>query len=103
MSCLEAQQTRVFYFDSVNQSFFFIFDAMMEAEPGLQPDFMQVANNLRVVSDHLERCRNLPAVDGGAHVAAMLQTVLNRLGDLDRKMDRVDRKVDDLGRRLIVL
>ncbi|KAM4060281.1 hypothetical protein HRG_002126 [Hirsutella rhossiliensis] len=71
-----------------------------------QPDFSEAAGGLRTAADHLDRCRNLPAVDGGARLAETLQTVLERIGALERTMqrrfDQVDRRMDGLDRKVTV-
>lgn len=79
----------------------------MDAEHALpQPDFDVIASSFRVASEHLDRCRNLPAVDGGARLSGILETLLERFTGLERmvqrRFDDVDAKLDDLARRVRV-
>ncbi|KAF4585672.1 hypothetical protein GQ602_004977 [Ophiocordyceps camponoti-floridani] len=68
--------------------------------PFEQPDFGQVAHSFRHAADHLERCGNLPAVDGGARLMQAMETIMERLTTLEqtmnRRFDQVERRVDGL-------
>lgn len=72
-----------------------------------QPDFLVVATGLRAAADHLARCRNLTAVDGGARIQETLQLLLERIGTMERTMndlfDRLERRMDGLDRKTMVL
>ncbi|KAG5999422.1 hypothetical protein E4U21_006856 [Claviceps maximensis] len=86
--------------------------------PFQPPDFMQVANNVRIVADNFERCKNLPAIDGGVQIMAMLNTMMNkmderfvgleqrfekveqRLGRIEQRLDGVERRLDGVERRV---
>lgn len=52
------------------------------------PDFGIVSDHLSTVAVHLGRCKNLPAVDGGAHVTQLLQPVVERVSALERAFER---------------
>lgn len=68
------------------------------------PNFHQVAAGLRLASDHLERCQDLPAIDGGQRLGQLLNTLLERFTALEttmrRRFDQVDARLDDLNRRV---
>ncbi|KJZ68489.1 hypothetical protein HIM_12119 [Hirsutella minnesotensis 3608] len=62
-----------------------------------QPDFPLAAESLRSVAEQLERCGNLPAVDGGAHLVdrmdrmeALLREIRGMLHGMSRRMDASD-------------
>lgn len=79
----------------------------MDAERPLpQPDFRLAAHSFREISVQLERCQNLPAVDGGARLVEVLDTVAERMMNMERLMtrrfDSLDQKVDALSRRMDV-
>ncbi|KAJ4308982.1 hypothetical protein N0V84_011765, partial [Fusarium piperis] len=40
-----------------------------------QPDFDVAADDLRTVSDHIERYGNLPAIEGGRYVVEAIQAI----------------------------
>lgn len=65
-----------------------------------QPDFGQVAHNLRDTADHFERCGNLPAVDGGVRLMQRMDAILEQLALLNRKVDGLDRRMDALDRKV---
>ncbi|KAM4058829.1 hypothetical protein HRG_014077 [Hirsutella rhossiliensis] len=71
-----------------------------------QPDFAEAADGLRRAAVHLDRCRNLPAVDGGERLAQTLEAILHRLGALEqtvrRRFDEFDLKLDGFQRRMVV-
>ncbi|KAF4584258.1 hypothetical protein GQ602_005631 [Ophiocordyceps camponoti-floridani] len=67
-----------------------------------QPDFPLAANSLRSVADQLERCGNLPAVDGGDRLVQRLDAVLEQLAMLNHKVDGLDRKVTVSNRNAVV-
>lgn len=65
------------------------------------PDFGIVSDHLSTVAVHLGRCKNLPAVDGGAHVTQLLQPVVERVsGAFERQsatlqsMDQTLKSID---------
>ncbi|PFH54914.1 hypothetical protein XA68_11909 [Ophiocordyceps unilateralis] len=62
-----------------------------------QPNFPLAADNLRSVAEQLERCENLPAVDGGARLGdriermeALLREIRGMLQGMHRRMDVLD-------------
>ncbi|PHH82085.1 hypothetical protein CDD83_3368 [Cordyceps sp. RAO-2017] len=70
----------------------------MEQDASLrQPNFSLAAESMRTVADQLERCGNLPAVDGGARLAETLQTVLERIDALERT---IHHRIDTLERTI---
>ncbi|KAF4585956.1 hypothetical protein GQ602_005261 [Ophiocordyceps camponoti-floridani] len=76
---------------------------MDNARQGLpQPNFTDAADRLRTVAEHLQLCDNLPSVDAGAQLLAMMQTLLDRFARLERKVDGLDRKVDGLDQRMSI-
>ncbi|KAF4585429.1 hypothetical protein GQ602_004734 [Ophiocordyceps camponoti-floridani] len=55
-------------------------------------------------ADHLERCGNLPAVDGGIRLMERMDMMMDRLIALEqtinRRFDRVERRVDGLDNKV---
>lgn len=78
----------------------------MDADRLNRPDFRLLADNLRTMSDHVERCENLPAVDGGVHVLEAVQALTALVQDLRREtrrdFDRLHERVDGMQRRVTV-
>ena len=48
-----------------------------------QPDFEGAAMDLRRVADQFELCPNIPSFDAGAQVARSIQTLGEKLGELE--------------------
>ncbi|EXK75670.1 hypothetical protein FOQG_19564 [Fusarium oxysporum f. sp. raphani 54005] len=71
-----------------------------------QPDFGVVANNLRTVSDHIERCGNLPAIEGGRDLLLAVQALTVQVQEFRLEVrdnfDRVHHRIDDIQRRVRV-
>ncbi|RSL94103.1 hypothetical protein CEP52_012823 [Fusarium oligoseptatum] len=65
-----------------------------------QPDFRVVADNLRTVSDHIERCGNLPAIEGGRDLLVAVQALT---AQVQRFQSEVRRDFEDLRRRSTVM
>lgn len=61
-----------------------------------QPDFRVVADNLRTVSDHIERCGNLPAIEGGRHLLEAVQALTVQMQQFQLE---VRREFENLRRR----
>jgi hypothetical protein len=59
-----------------------------------QPDFAAAADGLRVAASHLDRCPNLPAVNGGTVLIERMDAVLEQLSLLRRDFGDLSRKVD---------
>ncbi|KAG6284148.1 hypothetical protein E4U09_008233 [Claviceps aff. purpurea] len=57
-----------------------------------QPNFATVADLSRVFAEEMERCRNLPAVEDGAHWAELS----GRMGAFEGKIEKLDSKVENL-------
>ncbi|OAQ57386.1 hypothetical protein VFPBJ_11754 [Purpureocillium lilacinum] len=69
----------------------------MNAERALpQPSFGHISESFGALSEQFALCANLPAVDGGAGLMRSLETITNQLVQLNRKVDAVDRKMEDL-------
>lgn len=67
---------------------------MDNARRGLpQPNFTRAADSLRTVAEHLQLCDNLPSIDAGAQLMAMMQTLLDRFTRLERKVDGLDQRM----------
>ncbi|RSL42029.1 hypothetical protein CEP51_016520 [Fusarium floridanum] len=64
-----------------------------------QPDFRVVADNLRTVSDHIERCGNLPAIEGGGRFVEAVQAFTVQMQQFQLE---VRRDFEDLRRRATV-
>ncbi|KAG6284147.1 hypothetical protein E4U09_008232 [Claviceps aff. purpurea] len=61
--------------------------------PGLRwPDFATVADISRGFAEHVERCRNLPAVQEGAQWAELSV----RIGAFEGKLENLDTKIQHL-------
>ncbi|RDA84382.1 hypothetical protein CP532_2581 [Ophiocordyceps camponoti-leonardi (nom. inval.)] len=67
-----------------------------------QPDFTLAANGLQTAAENLRLCENLPSIDCGAQLLAMMQTLLERFENLERKYDGLERKFDGLERRMTI-
>lgn len=71
-----------------------------------RPDFRLLADSLRTMSDHVERCENLPAVDGSSHLLQAVQALTALVQDMRREtrrdFDQLHERVDGIQRRVMV-
>ncbi|QUC23176.1 uncharacterized protein UV8b_07417 [Ustilaginoidea virens] len=70
--------------------------AMNSENPLPQPNFGLISEGFGSLSEQFALCANLPAVNNGDRLVTTLQTILNRLVQLNEKADALDRKVEDL-------
>ncbi|PFH58159.1 hypothetical protein XA68_14082 [Ophiocordyceps unilateralis] len=68
---------------------------MDNARQGLlpQPNFTHAADSLRIVAENLQLCDNLPSVDAGGQLLAMMQTLLDRFARLERRFDGLEQRI----------
>ncbi|KAF4589396.1 hypothetical protein GQ602_003285 [Ophiocordyceps camponoti-floridani] len=78
-----------------------------------QPDFSVAARNLESLTEQVTRCQNLPAVDDGRRLTQALEAIhngmqdirneiRNGMRDMRNELRAVERKVDDLDRKVTV-
>ena len=76
-----------------------------------QPDFRVLADNLRAVSDQVERCGNLPAIEGGRDIVRAVETlaaqmqdfrleVRNNFNQINTRVDGIQTRVDGIQTRV---
>jgi len=69
----------------------------MNAERALpQPNFGHISQSFGALSEQFALCPNLSAVDGGAGLMRSLETITTQLVLLNRKVDAMDRRIQDL-------
>lgn len=75
----------------------------MDAREVVQlPDFAEAADNLHTLANHVRRCANLPAVDGGVQLHAVLQGLQQELAGMrtliTERFDGLDTQLSQLRR-----
>jgi hypothetical protein len=70
------------------------------------PNFAVAAGSLQTLADQVSRCANLPAVNGGVQLHAVLQRMEERLVIMERRMeerfDGLDAQLSQLRREATV-
>ncbi|KAI9802308.1 MAG: hypothetical protein M1833_001814 [Piccolia ochrophora] len=74
---------------------------------GPQPNFQtmlqahqQVSQGHQKLGVELGNCANMPAVQEGAQIMALLQDIVQRLERVDQRLDGVDQRLDGVDQRL---
>ncbi|KAG6204758.1 hypothetical protein E4U35_003146 [Claviceps purpurea] len=73
-------------------------------QPGLrQPNFAAAADFVRGISDEMEKCRNLPAVQDGAQwteLSVRMGAFEEKINKLETKVQHLDTKVEHLDTKI---
>jgi hypothetical protein len=70
------------------------------AQPLPQPDFTVISDGFNLLSEQFQRCRNLPAVQGGDHLLQALEALNTNFTALREDVTAMRGDVRDLGTRL---